>query len=57
MAYSFQKCCFDSENVGTVKERDRMSFISNGSHSFDWAFHRNNNESFCCVSRKQLGEY
>ena len=57
MAYSFQKCCFDSEKVGTVKECDRISFISNGSHSFDWVFHRNNNESFCCVSRKQLGEY
>ena len=38
MAYSFQKCCFDSEKVGLVKECDRMSCILNGSHSFDFFF-------------------
>ena len=38
LAYSFQKCCFDSEKVGLVKECDRMSCILNGSHSFDFFF-------------------
>ena len=57
MAYSFQKCCFDSEKVGLVKEYDEMSCILNGSHSFDLFFHRNNNESCYCVDRKQLREY
>ena len=57
MAYSFQKYCFDSEKIGLVKECDRMSCFLNGSHNFDLFFHRNNNESFYCLNRKQLKEY
>ena len=40
-----------------MKECDRMSCILSGSHSFDLFFHRNNDKSFYCVNRKQLGEY
>ena len=57
MRYSFQKCCFDFERIGLVKECDRMSCILNGSHKFDLFFHRNNDETFYCVNRKQLKEY
>ena len=57
MAYSFQKCCFDSEKIGLVKEFDRMFCILNESHNFDVFFHRNNDESFYCLNRKQLKEY
>ena len=35
MAYSFQKCCFDSEKIGLVKECDRTSCILNGSYNSD----------------------
>ena len=55
-AYSFQKCCFASEKVGLPKECDKISCILNGSHSFDLFLHQNNNESFYCVNRRQLGE-
>ena len=39
MAYSIQKCCFDSEKIGLVKECDRMCRTLNGRHNFDLFFH------------------
>ena len=57
MAYSIQKCCFDSEKIGLVKECDRMCCTLNGRHNFDLFFHWNNDESFYCLNSKQLKEY
>ena len=57
MSYYFQKCCFDSEKNGVRNECDKLSCISNGKHNFGLFFHRNNDETFYCLKRKQLEEY
>ena len=57
MSYYFQKCCFNSEKNGVRNECDKLSCISNGKHNFGSFFHRNNDETFYCLKRKQLEEY
>ena len=57
MFYYFQKCCFDSENIGVINECDRMSCILNRKHEFEKYYHKGNDEISYCLNRKQLGKY
>lgn len=57
MPYSFEKCCFDSQDLGVVKDCNRTSCILNRSHNLKLLYHRNNDESFYCLNGKDLGEY
>ena len=38
-------------------ECDKLSCISNGKYNFGLFFHRNNDETFYCLKRKQLEGY
>ena len=40
-----------------VNECDRMSCILNRKHDFEKYYHKGKDETFCCLNRKQLGEY
>ena len=56
MSYYFQKCCFDADVIGKPTECDRLN--CEGKHTeFTLFFHKVNNTSFYCLSRKQLEEY
>ena len=57
MENHFLICCRDSLLIGTRSECDRFC-CQEGKHLplFNLYYHNSNNEYFCCLNRKQLGQ-